>query len=1040
MALRSSIVLSLLAGILWYAGDAGAQSSASPSDSSSIPGASGAPLAAPKPHLSVNSTKFTFSSAISRDLKYWLTKPEDQFPFGMPVWTRLDEYIKAIETTDFDPIARTTLEDLVRRSAGKSPGEYEKILDRIHLFFEDQDQLLTSDKSIADQVPQNKPILFFTIDLISEQTYYEVVALLAQNALRWAEPRRPLTILEPEQVGGEEVLERVLTETYGVSSLEELTQSDWIIDTIYARQVFEDSLVQNEPTSPLRSRRLIPELQEKADQVNTLVRMLYQLATLEPNSIKGVKLEGRRPGIHPVGTCGALHIALPEPIYHYFRKVTQDYLIQIMTRFPIDIEVLRITDSDFMDDVLALRTTGTLAGISDNTRNLAPYRDSIYDWTVGTMISLANRNLGIQNAQDIANGLVPPSTQPLILGPAPTRGDRMPMVRVPRTFGPTYNLGAGPEFFDGSQQVVGFSYDGPDGRVDVSFELMDKIRNAWTRIENESVFSNLTPDSPTTSFQVPIALQTVEGLVGYVAPDTEKTVTTLESGSALTEESTGGIWLIINSIQYVPRNGESLILTAQEIKKTEALTKLEILVNDPAVDERDIESLFEAESEADSIQQIEAMFDARIHCKEDSDGHSPYQHLAITFMPNYSYEEILKDRLEDRLEHQLGRKIEDNSAFTMTYYSNEGVRTGPGRSQNSAFYQTVTIPGNQVTKVARNGSNFTSSVEERSRLWGVKRGDSQREERDMVTIAVRATLETGLRSRWKLDEGRRSTFYHLPTGREGAFRINLPFTGPTHHPLSVVSHYRFGSVFACFDEDKVPSPHYQSCSTRKRLIARIIGNSFNYDNFYIATLADRFLYLIRPLVSYDELFNNHKFSLRSSEDWQRLGSLWHAFLEGRRSDAAMRRFDDLLRRTGEILLPDSFINENLLASTHSWATPRHLTAREIELLRIDLAAHYLRFTEVIADGLVEFIATYYSGLPRYSAKNDKEFKDSLLDGYHDLILFDESKRPGLGEAAQVEAAAFWDGLKRGRKKIHQLDSLGRQAQGFIIRGTQILEK
>ena len=121
-----------------------------------------------------------------------------------------------------------------------------------------------------------------------------------------------------------------------------------------------------------------------------------------------------------------------------------------------------------------------------------------------------------------------------------------------------------------------------------------------------------------------------------------------------------------------------------------------------------------------------------------------------------------------------------------------------------------------------------------------------------------------------------------------------------------------------------------------------------------------------------------------------------------------------------------------------------LSWEEIQTLRRDVAAHYLRFQEAYGDAFLEAVSSVLH-LGTYRSKSVSDVIAGPLRGYRDLVVFDQSgsivSNPKLYEEAHGQFLFLKAGGYKGRlfeKSTVALKHLPDDQRSVIYRGRDIL--
>ncbi len=751
-----------------------------------------------------------------------------------------------------------------------------------------------------------------------------------------------------------------------------------------------------------------------------------------------------------------VEIVLPKPIMEKFLEAADSLEQRMAEEAVISIEAVRLTDRDIVDGALAMRLNTDAQGVHDvNEFNTTRVRREL---GLNTLLAVANQQLQIETLQAIEGGNIPAGVDPIQILPP-----QLPPLNTERTFttvGSNFSIGADDIFFDGREQTYGFSYISPDGvQHTVGLQVVDSLREFWSRIERNLIVHKIKKTDSPTPFSVPVGPETkaFEGIAALISQENQQLVVATGTGAISEISATAGTWLIIKDFQIAPTPGSSTALSEDELDVIRDKVLMTMFLRDPMVSVEDKTRLVDT----DSSEKLSAMLESMLVMREEQPIR-PGRNVD-------SYQRVYDRRYEVTLENAAARKKELNTVITLSFYSSQGnIVAAPGSTQlgdaNDLTSFTTELRPNIVTPISSFFTKRGQGSKGTSPLTGVAKGESKDEEKSMTHLLIRARFPSVQRERLDLDEGRYLGYFELPIGKEPNSSVDLPFLSSSDHPLERLSRMRVGLMFEILQREKVRRPLdlvnpnalggkvpidvYEMATTRLLMNRRLIADSPNASQTLAAEFRDRFIVEVRTLLEYDEdFFAAPNFALRNMDHWNNSEKIIVA-LNTSTDKFALSRFIDIVDELGEILIPDTYV-EDYLAYSPSKVFGGHelypLTEDQIRLLRRDVANHYMRFQELYGDAFLE-AASMILGTGTYRAENVRQLKRSPLDCYQDLVVYNRSGQ------AMAEAVLFEEGmeqfmiLKNGgyggglfEKSLKTLEDMPKEYRQFAIRGRDIVE-
>ncbi|MHC4090636.1 MAG: hypothetical protein ACYSVY_10245, partial [Planctomycetota bacterium] len=659
--------------------------------------------------------------------------------------------------------------------------------------------------------------------------------------------------------------------------------------------------------------------------------------------------------------------------------------------------------------------------------------------------------------ESVAAGALPEGIQPVQVA-APT----LPPIAFGRevtTVGSTFSIGADPIFFDGREQVYGFSYLGPDGIAHtLTLEVVDSLRETWERIERNLIVHKIKKTDTLTPFTVPVGpdTRTYNGIAALISQENQQLIVATGTGAISEISATAGTWLIIEDFEITPIPGSSTTMTEEEQQSVQSKVLLTMLLRDPHTETELKRQLLGTKT----LEELRSLLLARIdQCR----------HRAIrTGREPRTYGSIFEERYGEVLADERFEKKERNSVITLTFYSSQGnIIQTPGTTQlgdaNDLTSFTTELRPNAVTPISsfftKGGSGATGS----SPLTGTAKGEQTNQSKTMTHLVIRARFPTIGREQADREEGRFMGYFELPIEREPASQVDLPFLSSSEHPAERLAKLRIGLMFPVLDPERIRKPFarlnpqrfpgdvpreaWETATSRLLMIRKIIGDSPGASELLASDFVQRFMLEVRSLLEYDEdFFNAPNFALRNMTQWSDSDRIVLA-LNNSPGRFALERLVGILDELGEQLVPDDYAHEYLAVSPPAGLRSRKiypLSDEELRILRRDVAAHYLRFQEAYGDAFLEASSTILR-LGTYRTKKVKDLLAGPFRGYRDLAVFDQSGRTLSNPTRYQEAHAAFLFLKRGGHKgklfersMLSLEHLPAEQREAVYRGRDIL--
>ncbi len=763
------------------------------------------------------------------------------------------------------------------------------------------------------------------------------------------------------------------------------------------------------------------------------------------------------PGIHFDADLRDVEILLPRNAMERFLKQADLLERRMAEESMISVEVVRLTDRDIEDGVVASRAEGSFQGVHD--RNVG-VRHSLYVRQLGVnaLTAVANRELSVLNASQIASGTVPAGTEPIVMPGLDITGLTRPDEVT--TLGTDFTTGADPVFFDSRRQTLGFSYIGPDGiRHVLNFETMDSLRRFWERIERNLIVHKIKKTPDVQNFTVPVGpeTKTFQGIAALISQQNQEIVVSTGTGAQSKLSATAGSWLVVKDFDIIPTPGSSTALSDEEMQEIRDRVLMTMLLRDPLVDVNVKTELVETESREVLSTELTRLLNEY--------GSRPVRPGRDARSFGYLY----GSRFEDMNEVATVEKKERNSKIAMTFYSSQGIilaepgATSLGDSNELTSFTTQLRP-NKVTPISSFVSKTASDTADSSSLTGVARGERSREEKAMVHLLIRARFPHDEREIRDRDEGAYLGYFKLPMGKKPLSQVDLPFLSSSEHPLDRLAQMTPGRMFETLDPARVmkvsswlnpnrlqggvPIQVFEANRTRVLFNRRLIAASPHQNQSLLSQYRRRFIVQVRSLLEYDEdLFDAPNIALRNMAQWNDPYRIVVA-LQNSAGKFAYHRLIKLIDDVGASLIDMDMVDDRL-AVTESGTWGRHrlrpLTADEVIALQRDVGAHYLRMEELYGDAFLEAVAMIL-GLGSYNTLDYGKVKHGPFHGYERLVMFDRDASTYVSADLIIDAHENFLLLRRGGLKgemfksgYEYVENMPKELRRFVIVGKDILK-
>ncbi|MBX3395185.1 MAG: hypothetical protein KF841_07435 [Phycisphaerae bacterium] len=763
-----------------------------------------------------------------------------------------------------------------------------------------------------------------------------------------------------------------------------------------------------------------------------------------------------RSGIYFDPDIGDVDIVLPRDMLIEFLSAADEFERRMAEDAIISIEAVRLTDREIVEGAIASRVSAQVQGVHDAKRFK---RSSVFrELGLNSLLAVANQQLTVQTLSGVAAGTLPAGTPPITIAP-PT----LPPIRVGTevtTLGSTFSVGADDVFFDGREQVTGFSYIGPDGIAHtLTTEVVDSMRELWERIERNLIVHKIKKTGTLTEFSVPVGpnTRTYKGIAALISQENQQLIVATGTGAISEIKATAGTWLVVEDFVIAPIPGSSTTLTREEKEEFRLKVLLTMFLRDPFVSpdiKRDLLSM-------SSRTALQARLDDLIE-ERGSKFLRPSD-------PRRTYAIVFAERLRTTLGDKEFEKKEQNSTITLTFFSSQGnIVQSPGTTQlgdaNDLTSFTTVLSPNNVTPISSFFTKSGNGLEGSSILTDMERGERQNSEKSMTHLLIRSRFPTRERELSDRVEGRNLGYYELPLQKRPSSDVDVPFLSSSEHPCERLAKLRFGLSFPVLDPTRVKRPFnrvnpnrfpgdispkaWETATTRMLMNRRMIADAGGARKGLQTDFVSRFVTEVRSLLEYDEdFFPAPSVSLRNMGHWNDADRIITA-LNNSPSRFALDQLVKIVDELGAELIPDEYANQYLAYSPSvGWFQRRRLyplTEEMIWHIRRDAAIHFLRFREAYGDSFLEAVSTILK-LGTYRSTDNHILTTGPLRGYRDLVLFDQSgsihSDPELYKAAYDSFLFLKDGGYVGRmfeKSRVELEDLPKSHRALMFRGEEIL--
>lgn len=764
-----------------------------------------------------------------------------------------------------------------------------------------------------------------------------------------------------------------------------------------------------------------------------------------------------KPGIHYDPEIGDVEVVLPKSMMRTFLAEADQLERRMAEDAIISIEAVRLTDRDITSGALASRFRGQFQGVHENNPGFSDRR-VLRETGLNSLLAVANQQLQVRTLNGIAAGMLPAGTVPVAIG-TPTLPP--PQASGVTTIGTEFSAGADDLFFDGREQVAGFSYIGPDGiRHSLTSEVVDSLREFWDRIERNLIVHKIKKTETLTEYTVPVGpnTNTYRGIAALISQENQQQVVATGTGAISKIEATAGTWLIIESFDITPIPGSSTTLTEEERADLVSRVQLTMFLRDSNMP-GDLKQRMLASRSNEELRAILTDVFRQFRRRSIRAGRDAR-----------TYEQVFQDRYAEAIEDAAIRKKEANSSISLTFYSSQGnIIQQAGATQlgdaNDLTSFTTELGPNQVTPISSFFTKSGSGATGTSPLTGADRGERVDEEKTMTHLLIRARFPTADRERADRDEGRHIGYFQLPVQRDPASTVDVPFLSSSEHPSERLAKLRVGLGFEILDPNRirrplspfnpnrfpgdVPEDVFQFASTRYGMMQRIIADSPGASPSLATEYRDRFIVEVRSLLEYDrDFFDSPNFALRNMSQWNRPARIVLA-LNNTPNRFALKRLVEMLDELGARLVTDAYVSEFLAVSPKtSWTEHRRvypIGTEQLQTLRRDVAAHYLRLGEAYGDAFLEAISRML-GLGTYQSRDMDILEAGPFRGYQDLVVFDNSgTRHGASEqykSAHDEFMFLRSGGRDGKglfeKSRVSLDHMDKANRKLVYLGPDII--
>lgn len=767
-----------------------------------------------------------------------------------------------------------------------------------------------------------------------------------------------------------------------------------------------------------------------------------------------------RPGIYFDPEIGDVDIVLPRDMLIDFLSKADEFERRMAEDAIISIEAVRLTDREIVEGAIASRVSAQIQGVHEVERFK---RHSVFnELGINSLLAVANQQLTAQTLAGVAGGTLPAGTPPIAIAPPtlpPIRNATVPYNAT--TVGTTFSLGADDVFFDGREQVTGFSYIGPDGIAHtLTTEVVDSMRELWERIERNLIVHKIKKTGALTEFSVPVGpnTRTYKGIAALISQENQQLIVATGTGAISQIQATAGTWLVVEDFLIAPIPGSSTTLTREEREEYRIKVLLTIFLRDPFVSAEIKQELIEINSGETLKNRLEELIDERSN-----------KYLRPSD-PRRTYGTVFAERLKNTLADEEFEKKEANSTITLTFFSSQGnIVQSPGATQlgdaNDLTSFTTVLSPNNVTPISSFFTKSGNGLEGKSILTDTARGERQNSEKSMTHLLIRARFPTRERERADRVEGRNLGYYELPFQKKPSSDVDVPFLSSSEHPCERLAKLRFGLMFPVLDINRVKkafnnvNPNrfpgdisrssWETATTRYLMIKKMIADAGGASRGLRKDFVNRFVTEVRSLLEYDEdFFPAPSVALRNMGHWNDPDRIIVA-LNNSPGRFALNQLIEIIDELGNDLIPDEYARQYLAFSPSvGWFDRRRIYPLSEEMIwqiRRDAAIHVLRFREAYGDSFLEAISTILR-LGSYRETDNGELKEGPLSGYRDLIVFDQSGSqhadPELYKNAFDSFLFLKDGGYVGKmfeKSRVELEDLPKSYRELMYRGVDILE-
>ncbi len=763
-----------------------------------------------------------------------------------------------------------------------------------------------------------------------------------------------------------------------------------------------------------------------------------------------------KPGIYFDPEIGDVDIVLPRDMLTDFLAQADEFERRMAEDAIISIEAVRLTDREIIEGAIATRMNAQIQGVHDVERF---NRKSVFtELGLNSLIAVANQQLTAQTLSGVGSGALPIGTPPITVAP-PT----LPPIRVGNeatVLGLTFSVGADDVFFDGRQQVTGFSYIGPDGIAHtMTTETVDSLRELWERIERNLIVHKIKKTGTLTEFSVPVGpnTRTYKGIAALISQENQQLVVATGTGAISEIQATAGTWLVIEDFNIAPIPGSSTTLSREERDEIRLRVLLTMFLRDPFAPVDVKRELLAAASRSDLSRRLNDLLEMKgpAYLRPGD--------------PRRTYSAAFADRLNAALADEAVEKKEENSSITLTFFSSQGnIIQSPGTTQlgdaNDLTSFTTVLSPNEVTPISSFFTKTGSGLEGSSIMTDLARGERINNEKSMTHLLIRARFPTRQRELADRVEGPNLGYYELPLQRKPPSDVDVPFLSSSEHPCQRLAKFRFGLMFPVLDRSRikrplnnanpnrfpgdVPPDAWRTATTRLMLIQRIIADAGGSTAGLPADYVRRFETEVRSLLEYDEdFFRAPNIALRNMRHWNDPERIIRA-LDGSPGRFALSRLVAMLDELGAALVPDEYARQYLAwspdVSLFKWRRVYPLDDDTLWRLRRDVAVHFLRLREAYGDSFLEAAANLLQ-LGTYRATEESVLVAAPFVDYRYLVVMDQSGSlnadPELYRQAQEDFLFLKQGGHVGalfEKSFVELDHLAPRCRALFYRGSDIL--